>query len=60
MTMQQPSRIVDIYRQAAEHAFIDETLSRDEAAVILGEARLEELEYAKQALAEDVIRGLEM
>lgn len=47
-----------LYRQAVEQAFIDETLSRDQAVAILGEERVEEIEYAKQALAQDVARGL--
>ena len=46
-----------LYRQAIEQAFIDETLSRDQAATILGQERVEEIEYAKQALAQDVAEG---
>lgn len=47
-----------LYRQAAEQAFIDEILPRHEAVAILGQERVEEVEYAKQALAQDVARGL--
>jgi hypothetical protein len=47
-----------LYRQAAEQAFIDETLSEDEALLILGDQRIEEIKYAKRALAADVTRGL--
>lgn len=49
-----------LYRQAVEQAFIDETLSRDQAVAILGEEQVEEIEYAKQALAQDVARGLDL
>ncbi len=47
-----------LYREAVEQAFIDELLSRDQAIAVLGEERVEELAYAKQALAEDVAHGL--
>ena len=47
-----------LYRQAVEQAFIDETLPREEAVVTLGIERVEEIEYAKQALAQDVAQGL--
>lgn len=49
-----------LYRQAVEQAFIDETLSRDQAVAILGEEHVEEIEYAKQALAQDVASGLDL
>jgi len=49
-----------LYRQAVEQAFIDEQLSRPRAVEILGQERVEEIEYARQALAEDVARGLEL
>ena len=48
-----------LYRQAVEQAFIDGTLPREEAIAVLGLERVEEIEYAKQALAQDVARGLE-
>jgi hypothetical protein len=47
-----------LYRQAAEQAFIDEVLPRAEAVAALGPQRVAEIEYAKQALAQDVRRGL--
>ena len=47
-----------LYRQAAEKAFIDDTLTRVEAVAALGAQRVAEIEYAKQALAQDVRRGL--
>lgn len=50
--------IEQLYRQAAEQAFIDETLTEDEAVAILGDRRVAEIKYAKRALAEDVARGL--
>ncbi len=49
-----------LHRQTVERALIDGTMTRDEAAAILGRARVEEIEYAKQALAQDVVRGLDM
>lgn len=49
-----------LYRQAVEQAFIDEQLPRAKAVEILGQERVEEIEYARQALAEDVARGLEL
>jgi hypothetical protein len=49
-----------LYREAVEQAFIDEQLSREKAMAILGQERIEEIEYAKQALAEDVARGLDL
>ncbi len=47
-----------MYQQVVEQAFIEGTISREEAAAVLGEERLAEIEYAKQALAEDVARGV--
>ena len=47
-----------LYRQTAEQAFIDEVLTRAEAVAALGAQRVSEIEYAKQALAQDVQRGL--
>ena len=41
-----------------EQAFIDGTISREEAVAALGQERVEEIEYARQALATDVRRGL--
>ena len=47
-----------LYRQTAEKAFIDDTLTRVEAVAALGSQRVAEIEYAKQALLQDVRRGL--
>lgn len=47
-----------LYRQAVEQAFIDEQLPRSRAVAILGPERVAEIEYARQALAEDIKRGL--
>lgn len=47
-----------LYRQTAEQAFIDEVLTQSEAIAALGAQRVAEIEYAKQALAQDVRRGL--
>jgi hypothetical protein len=47
-----------LYRQTAEQAFIDEVLTRTEAVAAIGPQRVSEIEYAKQALAQDVRRGL--
>jgi hypothetical protein len=46
--------------QVAEQAFVDGDMARDEAAQVLGAERVRDLEYAKQALAQDVKRGLEL
>ena len=45
-------------REVVEQAFIDDTISREEAVAALGRERVEEMEYARQALATDVRRGL--
>jgi hypothetical protein len=47
-----------LYRQTAEQAFIDEVLTPGEAVAALGAERVAEIEYSKQALAQDVQRGL--
>ncbi len=47
-----------LYRQTAEQAFIDDVLTRSEALAALGSQRVTEIEDAKQALAQDVARGL--
>lgn len=49
-----------LYRQTVEQAFIDDTMTQDEAIAILGHERVEEIEYAKQALAQDVARGFDL
>ncbi len=48
------------YREAMEQAFIDGTILREEAVAALGRERVEEIEYARQALTEDIMRGLEL
>lgn len=48
-----------LYRQAVEQAFVDETLARGEAVVVLGAQRVADIEYAKQALAQDIGCGLD-
>ncbi len=45
-------------QEEAEQAFIDGAISREEAVAALGRERVEEIEYAKKALADDVVRGL--
>lgn len=47
-----------LYYQTVEQLFIDEELSREQAAEILGLERIRELEYAKKALEQDVRQGL--
>jgi hypothetical protein len=47
-----------LYRQSAEQAFIDGDLMQAEAVAALGAQRVAEIEYAKQALAQDIARGL--
>ena len=49
-----------LYHQAVEQAFINELLSREETVSILGSERVEEIEYAKQALTQDIARGLDL
>jgi len=64
-TMVLLSRALDLgldllYRQSAEQAFIDEAMPREQAIAVLGPERVEEIEYAKQALAQDIARGLDL
>ncbi len=47
-----------LYRETAEKALIDGKLSAEDATDILGPDRVKEIEYARQALAEDIARGL--
>ena len=47
-----------LYQQAMEQAFIDGAVTREDAIAALGHERVEELEYARQALAQDIARGL--
>ncbi len=47
-----------LYRQTVEQLCIDGGMTRQEAVTILGEERIAELEYAQQALAQDVAQGL--
>ena len=49
-----------LYRQAVEQAFIDGNLARPNAVETLGAERVDEIDYAKQALAQDVARGLSL
>ncbi len=48
-----------LYRQSIERAFIEGAMSRERAIAILGREQVEEIEYAKQALAQDILRGLD-
>ncbi len=49
-----------LYRQTVERLFIDGDMTRQEALTILGEGRIAELEYAQQALAQDVAQGFHL
>jgi hypothetical protein len=49
-----------LYREAAEQLFIDGSFPRDKAAEILGTDRVADIEYAQQALAQDITRGLSL
>lgn len=49
-----------IYQRTVEQLFIDEQLSRQEAASILGEERVAHLEYARQALSQDILHGFQL
>ena len=51
---------VSEYREVVEQAFIDSAISREKAMAMLGRERLGEIEYAKRALTEDIMRGLEL
>jgi hypothetical protein len=46
-----------LYRQTAEQAFVDDAMPREEAVAVLGPERIKEIEYAKQALAQDVAQA---
>ena len=52
--------IHQLYRQTVEQLFIDGEMSRQEAIDSIGEERIAELEYAQQALAQDVAQGLNL
>lgn len=49
-----------LYRQTVEQLFIDGKMARQEAVDSIGEDRIAELEYAQQALAQDVAQGLNL
>jgi hypothetical protein len=49
-----------LYREAIEQAFIDGAVTREEAIATLGHERVDEIEYARQALTQDVTRGLNL
>lgn len=49
-----------LYRQIVEQLFIDAKMARQEAVDSIGEDRIAELEYAQQALAQDVAQGLNL
>ncbi len=49
-----------IYQRTVERLFIDAQLSRQEAANILGEERVAHLEYARQALSQDILQGFRL
>ena len=52
--------IHQLYRQTVGQLFIDGKMSRQEAVDSIGEERIAELEYAQQALAQDVAQGLNL
>ncbi len=47
-----------LYSYAVEQALIDDEIKPDEAIKALGHERVEEIEYAKKALAQDIACGL--
>lgn len=47
-----------LYSQTVERLFIDEELSREKTLEILGAERIDDVEYAKQALEKDIVQGL--
>jgi hypothetical protein len=49
-----------LYRQTVEQLFINGVMTRQEAVNLIGEGRIAEIEYAQQALAQDVAQGLEL
>jgi len=48
-----------LHRQIVEQGFIEGSIARDEAIAVLGHERVQEIEYARQALAQDISRGLD-
>lgn len=46
-----------LYSQAVEQSFVDGGITREEAITILSQPRVEEIEYAKQALTQDIALG---
>ncbi len=49
-----------IYLQTVEQLFINGEMARQEAVDSIGEERVAELEYAQQALVQDVAQGLNL
>ncbi|MFO1431056.1 MAG: hypothetical protein U1F76_13075 [Candidatus Competibacteraceae bacterium] len=49
-----------LYHQAVEQAYIDGNLARPDAVETLGAERVDEIDYAKKALAQDIARGLSL
>ncbi len=49
-----------LYRESVERAFSDGKIGAEDAAEVLGLERVKDIEYAKEALAQDVARGLEL
>lgn len=50
----------ELYRQVVEQQFIDGDCPREKAVELLGDNRVREIEYAQEALAQDVVRGLNL
>lgn len=49
-----------LYRQAVEQAYIDGKLARPDAVETLGAECVDAIDYAKKALTQDVVRGLNL
>lgn len=50
----------ELYRQTVEQQFIDGSIPREDALEMLGIDRVDEIEYAQQALAQDIVQGLSL
>jgi hypothetical protein len=50
----------ELYCQAVEQQFIDGNFPREKAVELLGTDRVYVIEYAQQALAQDIVQGLSL
>ncbi len=50
----------ELYRQTVEQQFSDGAIPRENALELLGVNRVNEIEYAQQALTQDIAQGLSL